>query len=93
MTTSAKSDGATQIVDWMVDKLADEGCLYQQDVIAELERRDLRDLITENSEGTEGIAKSVLSAFRKRTPDVVWSRSDLLWRPRVSTDAPGRMQD
>lgn len=87
-----KSDAAA-LVDWMVARLASEGCLYQHEVIDELHQRSLSDLITESSDGGEGVPKEILAAFRKRTPDVIWARSELMWRMRTETDAPGRMQD
>lgn len=45
-----------------------------------------------NDAGNYGIAKPVLAAFNKLTPDVVWSRSERCWRKRAEYDVAGRMQ-
>ncbi len=75
----------------MLQRLKEEGCLYQDDAVDFLVKSDEISLIRENSEGNEVLATSVLNEFRKLTPDnVVWVKPDRYWRYRVQEDEPGR---
>ena len=77
----------------MVDRLAELTYLDQELVVYHLAEH-APDLTYYNDEGGLAIDKRVLEAFRKITPDVVWSRSERHWRAREPYDVPGkRMQD
>lgn len=80
-----------EIAAWMLVRLQQEGCLYQDDVVDHLIRSELESALVENADGNQVIAKDVLSAFRKLTETtVVWVKSDRYWRGRVDEDEPGR---
>lgn len=82
---------ASEVAQWMLGKLAQEGCLYQDDVVDYLTKQKEKSLLRENSDGNEVLSTSVLNAFKKLTPDnVVWVKPDLYWRYRVREDEPGR---
>ena len=82
---------ASEAAQWMLKRLKEEGCLYQDDTIDFLTRCGEKELIQENNNGNEVLAKSVLAEFRKLTPeDVVWVKADRYWRYRVPEDEPGR---
>ncbi|MGP2461430.1 DUF6953 family protein [Pantoea ananatis] len=79
------------VANWMVDVLAAEGCLYQDDVVDFLVKANQECLLTENNDGNQVLSKAVLDAFKKLTPNnVVWIRSGFYWRYRVAEDEPGR---
>ena len=76
---------------WMLSRIGQDGCLYQDDVVDHLIRSGADDLLSENAEGNLVLGTSLLAAFRKLTPDnVMWIRPDLYWRFRVPEDEPGR---
>lgn len=82
---------ANEVAQWMLLRLQQKGCLYQDDVVDFLVKRKEMELIRENCYGNEVLAKSVLSEFRKYTPDnVVWVKPERYWRYRVPEDEPGR---
>ena len=75
----------------MLTQLRNEDCLYQEDVVDHLVRSQSEYLLRENSQGNQVLARPVLNAFKKLTPDdVVWVRPDQYWRFRVKEDEPGR---
>lgn len=78
---------------WMLDKLKAGGVLVQEQAAWELHNTD-SSLTYQNDNGNLAISKKVLAEFNKITGDgdVVWSRSDRLWRFREPSDQPGRMQ-
>lgn len=82
---------ASEAAQWMVQRLREEGCLYQDDVVDFLVGQGGVGLTRENRDGNEVIGTSVLNEFRKLTlHDVVWVKPDLYWRYRVPEDEPGR---
>ncbi|MGL6049973.1 MAG: DUF6953 family protein [Aeromonas salmonicida] len=76
---------------WMVQMLARDGCLYQDDVVDYLVKNSSDELLRENVDGNQVLAKQVLDAFLAKTKDsVVWVKPDFYWRWRVAEDEPGR---
>lgn len=82
---------ASEIADWMQDKLTKEDCLYQEDVVDYLVKLGREEFLVENSDGNLSLAKNVLAAFRKLNDEsVVWVKSGKYWRFRVAEDEPSR---
>lgn len=82
---------ADSVAAWMLRKIHDESCVYQDDVVDHIIKADGEELLIENADGNQVLGKGVLAAFRKLTPDnVVWVRPDRYWRLRVAEDEPGR---
>ncbi len=80
-----------EVVQWMLDKLQKDQCLYQDDVVDFLVKRDLMSYLKENTEGNLVLKLSINSAFKKQTIDnVVWVKPDRYWRYRVAEDELGR---
>lgn len=76
---------------WMLDKLGEDGCLYQEDVVDHLLRIEAEDLLRENGQGNLVLSKQLLIEFRKISePDIVWVQRDRYWRFRVDEDESGR---
>jgi hypothetical protein len=78
---------------WMLAQVEAEDSLYQDDAAAEIERRFGSAFIYENDNGNPAISRAVLSAFRKISENVVWERSERMWRKREEYDSPGRQQE
>lgn len=80
-----------EVADWMLAKLTNEGCLYQDDVVDHLTKNKLEALARENADGNLVVGQEVLKAFREITEtNVVWVKPDRYWRFRVKEDEPGR---
>ncbi len=80
-----------QVVDWMLNHLKKDGCLYQDDVVDFLVKQKLEQYLRENTDGNLVLGKELLAKFLVPTKDnVVWVRSDFYWRYRVAEDEPGR---
>lgn len=78
---------------WLLAEVRANGELYQYEAASHLENETGKDLTYINDNGNVAIAPSVLSEFRKLAPDeVVWERSERLWRLREEYDEPGRNQ-
>ena len=84
---------AAEIADWMIEQLARKPTLYQSSV-ATFVYRNAPEHVYRNKNGNRALSKAVLDAFRKKTPgdEIVWSRSNQMWRHRKRHDKPGRMQ-
>jgi hypothetical protein len=79
------------IVEWMLAKIRQDRCLYQDDVVDHLVKTAQEGLLRENADGNLVLGKALLDAFRKATPhDIVWVKPDFYWRPRVPEDELGR---
>jgi hypothetical protein len=82
---------SNDVAAWMFSEIKREGCLYQDDVVDYLVKRDAGDLLRENADGNLVVGAAVLKAFRVLTETtVVWVRPDRYWRFRVAEDEPGR---
>ncbi|GAB7127266.1 hypothetical protein JCM19000A_17730 [Silvimonas sp. JCM 19000] len=80
-----------EVAAWMVTRIEQEGCLYQDDVVDYLVKGKQEELLAENADGNLVVGRTVLSAFLKLTETtVVWVKSDRYWRWRVTEDEPGR---
>ena len=79
-------------VNWMLSKLEEEGCLYQEEVVDMLVKRNFESLTNENSQGNLVVGKQLLDLFRTETEsNVVWVSYDKYWRFRVPEDDEGRI--
>ena len=77
----------------MLDRFhANNRVLYQEDAASHLLQLYDEALAGFDSSGNVCIGKAVLTAFNKLTPDLVYERSDKLWRDRYVSDQPGRQQ-
>lgn len=75
----------------MIDKLQNDSCLYQDDVVDYIVRSDDESFLRENADGNLVLDRPLLNSFKKLTNDnVVWVQSDFYWRYRVSEDEEGR---
>ncbi|WP_017347148.1 DUF6953 family protein [Pantoea sp. A4] len=82
---------AKDVSNWMVEALAQSGCLYQQEVVDYLVKLDNESFLKENSDGNIALSTSVINQFRKDSGnDIVWVKPDKYWRYRVSEDEEGR---
>ncbi len=79
------------VIQWMLDNLEKDGCLYQEDVVDFLVKQNQMDFLKENADGNLVLKLSVNSGFKKLTEEnVVWVKPDRYWRYRVNEDEPGR---
>lgn len=84
---------ATQVAKALAAEVNRQGYL-DHSIALEVARRIDPDSIYINDSGNEAIAKPVLSAFNRLTKEtIVWDRSELHWRKRQESDAPGRIQN
>lgn len=80
-----------QAVNWMLDKLQKDGCLYQDDVVDHLVKAKSEELLVENADGNLALSRLIINLFRKHTDgDVVWVKPHRYWRYRVAEDEDGR---
>ena len=87
-------NGPLLVARWMVEQLDRDRYLEQEVVLHEIEAMFGDAYVYTNDSGNLAIAKSVLAAFRELTgTDVVWERSERLWRRRETHDGPGRAQE
>ena len=81
------------VVDWMVLQINDGGILYQEHAATGIYDGFGEPFVYYNNNGNLALSKPVLQEFNKRTArNVVWMRSDKLWRRREPGDEPGRQQ-
>ncbi|WP_420914105.1 DUF6953 family protein [Acinetobacter lwoffii] len=79
------------VIQWMIENLEKDGCLYQEDVVDYLVKNNQMDLLKENTDGNVALQPSVNNAFKKKTEhNVVWVKPDRYWRYRVPEDELGR---
>lgn len=79
------------LVDWMLNMLEKDRCLYHDDVVNYLIKNKQEDFLKENSKGNLVLKLSVNSEFKKKTEEnVVWVKPERYWRYRVSEDEPNR---
>ena len=82
---------AQDAVNWMLSKLEQDGCLYQEDVVDMLVKHNSESLTNENALGNLVVGKKLLGLFKKENEsNVVWVSSDKYWRFRVPEDEEGR---
>lgn len=91
MTSSSVT--AKDVANWMVDTMRSSGELYQDEAVDHIAAHFGNEFTYENDAGNQAIAREVLREFRVLGgDDIVWMRSDRLWRLREPGDEPGRMQ-
>lgn len=75
----------------MMAQLANDSCLYQQDVVDFLVKLDNEYLLKENADGNLVLSTPLVNHFRKVSGgEVVWVKPERYWRYRVNEDEPGR---
>lgn len=86
---------AADVAAFMLQQLREQTYLYQEVVVYQIQEQFGDDFVYINQNGNLAIGKDVLAQFRKLTgDDVVWERSERLWRQRMPDyDQPGRRQD
>lgn len=77
---------------WLLAEVKAHQIVYQDTAVHDLEAKFGPDVVYINNNGNPAVASDVLEAFKKISPDVVWSRSERYWRIREAGDAPGRNQ-
>jgi hypothetical protein len=82
---------AREVARWMKSEMQRQGELIQEDAAQEILERFGKLFTYINDNGNLAISREVLKEFRALTEKtVVWDRGQRLWRPRESTDPPGR---
>lgn len=88
-----KQASADDVAAWMLQQV-EKKPLYQDEAAWKINRRFGKAFVYDNQGGNPAIDKTVLSKFKAISEkDIVWSRSERLWRKRTARDEPGRMQD
>lgn len=81
----------SDISSWMMGRLKNDGCLYQQDVVDYLVKGDQEQHLKENADGNQALSTKIINKFRADSGvDVVWVKPDKYWRYRVAEDEDGR---
>jgi hypothetical protein len=76
----------------MLERIHADGDLNQADAVEHIRVSFGEEYVYLNEGGNAAIVRPVLDVFRRLSKDaVVWDRSELCWRLRISTDGPGRM--
>lgn len=89
-----KKFSAEDVANWMVEELTKRKNLYQEQAAWDIKKKFGNTFVYDNANGNPAISKDVLNAFGKLTiEDVVWSRSERVWRKRGHRDKPGRQQE
>ncbi len=75
----------------MLGELNREDCLHQEAVVTDIESKFGQEFVHTNENGKLAIDRQVLKEFRAITgDDVVWDRTEFMWRKRESHDEPGK---
>lgn len=77
---------------WMLEEFERLGFLYQEGAASHLLLFHDEALALYDANGNACVGRKVLAAFNKLTPEAVYERTGKFWRPRLSTDEPGRQQ-
>jgi hypothetical protein len=77
---------------WMLSQFEAKRFLYQEEAATHLLHLHDEELAYFDHSGNVCVGKSVLAAFNKLTPDVVYERAAKFWRDRLPSDQPGRQQ-
>ena len=78
------------VANWMVQQLEKKGSLYQEDVVYKIAQKFGKEFTYINQNGNSAIDRKVLKEFRSLTEaEVVWDRSERMWRKREQYDPPG----
>ncbi|WP_420488892.1 DUF6953 family protein [Phytobacter diazotrophicus] len=91
MTQTISALTLSDISNWMMTALKNEGCLYQQDVVDYLVKQGSEQHLKENADGNQALSVKLINKFRTDSgDDVVWVKPDMFWRYRVAEDEPSR---
>jgi hypothetical protein len=91
---AANEASARDVAEWMVARLRRNDFLDQETAVSEIHAQFGGDFTYTNENGNPAIASKVLREFLKLSKaDIVWVRSERMWRIRTPSDAPGRQQD
>lgn len=83
----------SDVAQWMLSTIEEQGELTQNNAFYEINKRFGSGFTSISNSGSPSVSRSVLTAFRKISDDVViWERGDKKWRKREFYDAPGRQQ-
>ncbi|HUB93516.1 MAG TPA: hypothetical protein VMB52_03355 [Verrucomicrobiae bacterium] len=83
----------SDVAQWMLSVIQAQGELTQNNAFYEINKRFGSSFTTISNAGSPSISRSVLTAFRKISDDIViWERGDKKWRKREFYDSPGRQQ-
>ena len=90
-----KPESPKTVALWMLDEFEKNNHLYQEKAVYEIRDKFSNDFTYNNENGNLAINKGVLKEFRELTGDnVIWERSERMWRERQQYDEPGgRQQD
>ena len=92
-TNKANRTTATDVAQWMLSVIQEQGELSQNNAYYQINKQFGTGFTTVTNSGSPSISRSVLTAFKKISDDVViWERGDKKWRKREFYDAPGRQQ-
>lgn len=84
---------ASDVAQWMLDTIQEQGELTQNNAYYYINKQFGTGFTTVTNSGSPSISRSVLTAFKKISDEVViWERADKKWRKREFYDAPGRQQ-
>ena len=84
---------SSDVAEWMLSTIQEQGELSQNNAFYEINKRFGNGFTSISNSGSPSVGRSVLTAFRKISDDVViWERGDKKWRKREFYDAPGRQQ-
>lgn len=82
---------AEDVASWMYKQVREEGRIAYHRTALTIKERFGEQFTRPLESGYLGIATGVNDAFRELSEkDVVWERTDSLWRLRRDTDPPGR---
>lgn len=83
---------ATDVAQWMLSVIQEQGELSQNNAYYQINKQFGTGFTTVTNSGSPSISRSVLTAFKKISDEVIWERGDKKWRKREFYDAPGRQQ-
>ncbi len=79
-----------EVAEWMLVELNRKQRLYQEAVVNDIESKFGQEFVHTNENGNLAIVRQVLKEFRSISgDDVVWDRTEFMWRKRESHDEPG----
>ena len=82
---------AKDVAEFMMKELKENECLYQQDVVYDIEEKFGEEFVYENDNGGLSIDKKVLAEFRKLDDkNVVYEKGQKMWRFRDDDDEEGK---
>ncbi|MFC4775841.1 DUF6953 family protein [Paenibacillus sp. GCM10023252] len=71
---------ANEVAEWMVDKIRNDGILYQTDAVAYIREHFGETFLYVNENGNESIGKEVKKIFRKlHGGRAAWERDGFFW--------------